>query len=389
MKKLKIKKIIISSRIGIYLDSKIRLFISMIPLYHSLINRKNIPSTPDRFVFFLYGGVGDAVLVFPLIQKLSHISKTIIFCDSTISNLSYLLPENAEIIIYEKNSFLRCISDFRKRIAGLHAVFIQTSPVIEMYIIRLLLRIPYSIGLISSFRTVRSIGFNLKPRKINSHSRLYTYDAIFESILSSFDYKPQNIYTKNPHHKNISYDSSVDKIEGRYIVISPTKSFQWEMGKMPIQEYTKLANYLTQELGYKVIFVGHVSEQEYINNIVDEILIPDMGINLAGRTSLKDLASVICGAELVIANDNGIAHLSSYLEVKTLVLFMFSNPKVYEWNNENYSYIFNKTHNCMPCVSLNRYPQDNYPVLCNNNLECNVSITANDIINKINLLGWV
>ena len=47
--------------------------------------------------------------------------------------------------------------------------------------------------------------------------------------------------------------------------------------------------------------------------------------NLVGKTNLKDLIQIIKNANFVISNDNGIHHLSNYLNKKTLTFFTFSS----------------------------------------------------------------
>ena len=388
MKFLVIKKIIIASRVGRFIDSAIRFTLSFIPLLHSVVSQRNIPFKPDNFVFFLYGGIGDAILIIPLINKLSLISQVTILCDRTIHNLSFIFPKNTTVIIYNKNNLNSHAASYREQIVGSYPVFIQTSPVIEMYAVRVLLRIPYAFGLISSFRCIRSIGFRSKPLYISSHSRNFSFNEIYNKLSLLLEPK---LDSNNNTSEQVYIDKSLygNRIDEKYVVISSTKSAQWEMGKMPDYEYMNLAKYLVTKHGYKVLFVGHESEKEEINKMIADSSDSHMIENVAGRTSLKELALIMQGAEFVVANDNGVSHMSSFLGVKTLVLFMFSDPSVYEWNNNNYAYIFNKQHECMPCVGLNRFPQDNYPVLCKNQLLCNTTIDSFTVIKKLETLSWV
>jgi hypothetical protein len=61
---------------------------------------------------------------------------------------------------------------------------------------------------------------------------------------------------------------------------------------------------------------------------------------------------------------------------------------VYRWSGEFYQFLFKKKKKCMPCVGVNVYPKDNYPVMCRNSLACNFSIRAGDVITEIDRLGW-
>ncbi len=386
---IKLKKYIISTRVGRFIDSWSRYLLSFAPFFHSLVTQKKRHLVPDKFVFFLYGGIGDAVIVLPLINSLALNFFVVVFCDKRISNLSFLLSENVKVVIYDKNNLLSFGGGLRKHIVGSHPVFVQISPIIEMYIVRLLLGVPYAIGLISDFSNIRSIGFYLKPCHIDSHSRGVTYKKIYELISDNFYCGNVAINYAQIASLPVQNVSSDFCLNCKYIVISPSKSAQWEMGKMPDDEYVKLADYIAKRYKYKIVFIGDHSETERINNMLSLSSEASMMVNMAGRTSLESLASIILCSEFVVANDNGVSHLSSYLGVKTIVLFMFSDPNVYEWEHKNYACIFNKIDSCMPCVGRNRFPQDNYPVLCKKELICNTSITFFDIIKKINLLGWL
>ena len=185
---------------------------------------------------------------------------------------------------------------------------------------------------------------------------------------------------------------NIDKFNLRsqkYIVISAAKSEQWKMGKMPINEYATLADNIVENFGKNIVFVGSKSETIYIDSIIEQTSNKSMMTNLAGQSSVEDLSLILNYSQFIVANDNGIAHLSGYLNLKVLVLFMFSDPKVYEWDTQNYEYIFEGIAPCMPCVSLNKHPIDNYPVLCPNNLKCNDSISAEKIIKKLTQLQWL
>jgi len=388
MQVLAIKKIIIASRFGRFFDSKLRLILSFIPFVHSIMSIEKVIKKPDSFVFFLYGGIGDVVLTLPLINKLSSICKVTIFCDSTVLNLTFLFPENAKVVVYKKNTLLSDCSELRNQIKGLNPVFVQTSPIFEVYILRALLRIPYAIGLTTSFNSIRTLGFRSEPLHIASLSRLATYETIFTAIVDRFSF--HNFFSdNNSKAKNLALENFFLNNNNKYIVISTTKSAQWDMGKMADYEYMKLAEYIVKNHKFKVLFVGHKSERDDIDHMLAGSLGNHMIENVAGDTSLEELASIMKKAEFVIANDNGVSHMSSYLGLKTLVLFMFSDPSVYTWNNDNYSYIFNKKHDCMPCVGLNRYPQDNYPVFCKNQLVCNETINSSYIIKKLETLHWL
>jgi ADP-heptose:LPS heptosyltransferase len=381
---LRLKKFIISTRIGRDVDVILRIMLSFIPRLHAIFSR-NRKDSPDSFIFFLYGGIGDVILTLPLINSISSLGSTYVLCDRRICALKFLFPDTVNFIIYDKEALLFNTKKLRNKLHGINPVFIQTSPIFEAYLIGRLLRVNRSIGTILDFSHISSIGFKMETSIIETKSRIDTYNKIYTKIREEFDFLESPLELS--YRLTREFKVIFNEFNNNYIVISPMKSEQWKMGKMDISQYARIADYFVKKYNYKVIFVGSKSERRHIESIIK--ITSEVGImNLAGRTNIEDLASILYHSKFVIANDNGIAHLSAYLDLKILVMYMFSDPKVYSWNGDNYEYIFNNKEGCMPCVSVNKYPRDNYPPLCKNNLECNKSITSDNVIGKIHSLKW-
>jgi len=375
-----IKKTLISSHLGRSIDSIFRLILSVIPYSHSIISQRKNYKAPNTFVFFLYGGIGDVVLVLPLLRKISASKSVILLCDKRISHLSFMFPSNAQIEIYNKKFFVKSISNLKGKIPIGESIFVQISPIIELYLVRFILGIPKAIGLISSFYSFRSIGLYSAAVNVKEKNKIAIYDKLYEFISDTLFF--------NEGLESIYKQSIAEDFQYNYIVISPMKSAEWDMGKINDIEYIKTAEHYVKFYRYKVIFVGSSEEFQSIESMIHLSTMSNMMINMAGKTNLEELSLILSNARFIIANDNGIAHISAYFNLKILVLFMFSDPKVYQWDGDNYAYIFNQKYNCMPCVGLSQYPKDNYPVICQNNLFCNKTISHIDILNKIKELEW-
>jgi ADP-heptose:LPS heptosyltransferase len=50
-------------------------------------------------------------------------------------------------------------------------------------------------------------------------------------------------------------------------------------------------------------------------------------VNLAGQTTLGELAALVKGACLVVCNDTGVSHMAAALRVPSIVLFSASEPE--------------------------------------------------------------
>ena len=111
--------------------------------------------------------------------------------------------------------------------------------------------------------------------------------------------------------------------------------------------------------------------------------------NLTGLTSIKDLIPLIINSSFVVANDNGIHHLSNFLNIRTLTLYNFSSHEVYNWSNKNSEYIFNPVFSCMPCVGNQNGPFDNYPFKCPWKVRCKNTISSKNIVSKLKEVKWI
>ncbi|HWT79106.1 MAG TPA: glycosyltransferase family 9 protein, partial [Candidatus Methylomirabilis sp.] len=55
--------------------------------------------------------------------------------------------------------------------------------------------------------------------------------------------------------------------------------------------------------------------------------LPNVAVNLAGRTDLGSLAALLSGAALLVCNDTGVSHLADALRVPSVVISTGNNPQ--------------------------------------------------------------
>ena len=354
----------------------------MIPLFHSLFAGRKREFKPKGFVFFLYGGIGDVIMMLDLVNAVARHSKVYIFADHKIASLRFLFPKNSEVLIYDKSAFRKDVPAFRAKL-GADIVFVQTSPVIEMYFVRQVLGIKHAAGMLANYGKLKSQCLKGKTERVTDVTKQAVYAQIYRYLCQIFGWP-----SKTEGTSQAGQVTRTGLADSEYLVMSVMKTSYWGMGKMKDAEYLTIAEHYVTEHGLKVVFVGDSTERDSVEKIILGSRFTEQMINKAGATSLQELSDLLQGARFVISNDNGISHLASYLSVRVLVLFMFSDPEVYRWSGDFYHFLFNKKTKCMPCVGVNKVARDNYPVKCNNNLACNYSITHVDIVNKIRDLGW-
>ncbi len=174
-----------------------------------------------------------------------------------------------------------------------------------------------------------------------------------------------------------------------YFILSPTKDSNWSMGFLDYKIYANFIQKMIENTNLTPIVVGTTIDKKIIDNILKNLSSKFKPINLAGKTNIKDLIGLVKESDFVVANDNGVHHLSNFLNKKTLTLYNFSSYKVYNWPNKDSNYIFKPLYNCMPCVGKENGPFDNYPFKCPWNVRCKNTIDEEDIFKKLGELKWI
>lgn len=93
--------------------------------------------------------------------------------------------------------------------------------------------------------------------------------------------------------------------------------------RWPLENWVAVAQTLTQA-GKSVVFVGDKTDAETVAQITPHL--PTGSVNLAGKTSLRELASVLAACDLLISGDSGPMHLAVAVGTPTIAIFGATNP---------------------------------------------------------------
>jgi heptosyltransferase-1 len=104
--------------------------------------------------------------------------------------------------------------------------------------------------------------------------------------------------------------------ERRYAVLLPGTN--WQTKRWPIERFAALAWALKERLGLDSVVAGGSGDVALGEKIG--------GINLAGKTNLKELVALLEGASLVVANDSGPMHIAAALNRPLVAVYGPTNP---------------------------------------------------------------
>jgi len=108
--------------------------------------------------------------------------------------------------------------------------------------------------------------------------------------------------------------------ESHFVVISPIA--YWKTKLWDDQKFAELADLIQEKLSKKVVFTG--SERQAVESIISRMV--SSGINLAGRTSLPELAELFKKSRLIVTTDSGPMHLACAVGTPVVALFGPTDP---------------------------------------------------------------
>lgn len=134
----------------------------------------------------------------------------------------------------------------------------------------------------------------------------------------------------------------------KFIAVNPIA--YWETKLWNDEKFAGLADLIKTKLNIEVVFTG--SEKESIKKITAQM--QDKAVNLAGETSLPELAHLYKNALMLITTDSGPMHLAAAVGTPVIALFGPTDPQRTGPYGEGHT-IIRTDLPCSPCL-LKRCP---------------------------------
>jgi heptosyltransferase-2 len=138
-----------------------------------------------------------------------------------------------------------------------------------------------------------------------------------------------------------------------YVVIAP--SSLWETKRYPEEGFIGLCRSILQRTGMNLILVGSKMDRKITKNIYQGLLL-DRGewseriIDMAGETTLQELAYLISKARIIISNDSSPVHFASAFNIPTLIIYGATIPEFgYSSLSDNHLISEILGLSCRPC----------------------------------------
>ncbi len=157
------------------------------------------------------------------------------------------------------------------------------------------------------------------------------------------------------------------------IGINPTASYGDAKCWLP-ERFVEVANRLSQRPNTRVVFFGDKTSQRAVGSICEKL--PESVINLAGKTSLKDLICLTKLCQVMLSNDSGPMHIAAATGAPLVALFGSTN-EVLTGPYTNKATIIHKHVSCSPC----------YLRTCPIDFKCMKRIETDEVYEKI--IQWL
>ena len=147
--------------------------------------------------------------------------------------------------------------------------------------------------------------------------------------------------------------------------------------RWPLEYFKKLISIILGKTNVFVLLFGGKEEVELNEQFVKEF--GDRIINVAGKFTLRQTASIIRFCDLFVSNDSGLMHVAIAVKnPKVIGIFGPTNYKRTMPYGKN-GHLIRSNLPCSPCL---RYPfnSTSSKIICNKNFECLRGIKTNDII---------
>lgn len=294
---------------------------------------------------FFSAGVGDAILLVPLVNELKKqgyqvtgLFTSAFNCESIFENTTIF-----DFIEVKKTKFsllLFSIFHFRKYDAVYlnHFSFSKSHLTLAAFIGK---------GVYTNYKDLTaqqsSNSIHFVDAKSNTHDALQNlYLLNQQAILSNLDF---NLHYKT-QHKNVF------NLPEKYIVIQVSSSNNNAPYKnWAIEKWLQLFKHLNTVLPTSTLVLLGDNTEIYVNEILNKSNLKNT-ISLIGKTTLNNVMEIIFASQFYMGLDSGLMHIAAALSKPTFTIWGASNPVLYgyDWMGEKHKIVSLKL-DCAPCSS--------------------------------------
>ena len=303
-----------------------------------------------RYLIIQTAFLGDTILTEPLVETIkandenAFISVLVIPQNKEVFSLN---PKVDEITTYDKHGKDNGIAGFFKVIKHIKQfnfdVAISPHTSFRSSLISLFSKAGMRIGFAES-----DISF-VYTHKVKKDKTLHERDKNLK-LLSALNFnkivKKIKLYYSDENKKFIESLLEAYNMDKSRKIVGINPSSVWPTKRWPVEYFKEVAYALVQK-NYNVVLFGTKKDVELAEFIREK---SKTIINLAGKTTIKDMFYAISKLDLLISNDSAPVHIASAYNIPVIDIY---GPTVPEFGfyplSDRYKIIENKGLDCRPC----------------------------------------
>ena len=322
-----------------------------------------LPDPVRKILVIRPGGIGDAVLFFPLLHSLR---------ESFPGARLDVLAERRNVGLFQANRVAdRALAYDRgagRELLGIlregYDVVVDTE---QYHFLSAIIAYLTGASVICGFDTqgrgglfTHRVGYSDQAYEVQSFLKLA---RVLTGREQPFD-PEKPFFPVSEEHLRWARERLGNPVSGRLAVVSPGASMKqrlWAAGR-----YRQLVLWLLDQ-GFRVLIIGGRADVEAARHVA-EGLDSDRVINFAGTTSLARTAALIAIADLYVSSDTGPLHIA--YGVGTPTVHLFGSGILEKWAPAGSRYrVVHKALPCSPCTRYGHTPPCPYGVECMKKIE--------------------
>ncbi len=290
--------------------------IALLGLFH--YRKRQVPADINRIAVIKGAAIGDTVLLSAIIQDIREQyakAEILFFCGKTCYEMAKLIPSINQVVLIPTTNPLKTIAILRK--AGRFDIVIDAGPWTRLE------------ALFTNFTKGNyKIGF----RSLHQY-RHFAYDQPVEHSNRQHELENnRNLirpFIKNPFHNPtlclppIDSDSLLKRIGLRkpyFVLHAWSGGYKGHHKEWATERWVDLAEWLAQQ-GFTVAFSGAKADEDRTVLLVKACSARSVCVvNLAGKTSLTEMMSILNEADGVVSVNTGILHIAAALDTSVVAI---------------------------------------------------------------------
>jgi len=254
--------------------------------------------------------LGDMVMSVGFIRQLSQFfpgAEISVIAKKGIHELLAFFPELKHKFIFDKEEFkgITGLVRYGKQVkqTGNFDLFFCLPDSMSSAIMGATTGAKKRIGYKKEFRQVLLTDSYQKPGNLH---RTEEYTRLIE-LFTGQKSKPVDVYLNHQY------------IKKGYVVVNINS--EASSRRLTVSKAVEILSLLRNSIEQKIVLIGAPKEREFVESVVKQLSNQHNIENLAGTTSLSQLAEILASAHLILSTDSGPAHLANALGTHTVVLF--------------------------------------------------------------------